>query len=214
MSSIQHFEQFEKAFYSDGYKLGMNVVESKLTKETLFSSIKNMYLAIDEFIDSLSVFAKKQGQKIDCKKGCDWCCCQSVFVLSYEMDYLNTFIKESLDTQTQNGILVRANNMKKIRSRLKSSDILNSNLPCPLLKNGVCLAYDARPMACRIYLSTNVKTCENFYNHPENDKNIPALLDFPMRAGRMMNEGFKSALKTQGMIIKEFRIRDKILQGV
>jgi hypothetical protein len=31
-----------------------------------------------------------------------------------------------------------------------------------------------------------------------------------MRAGRMMNEGFKSALKTNGIKIQEFRIEEKL----
>ena len=52
-------------------------------------------------------------------------------------------------------------------------------------------------MACRIYLSTDVKTCHEFYKNPDNIENYPALLDFPMKAGKMMNEGFKAALKNE-----------------
>jgi hypothetical protein len=31
-----------------------------------------------------------------------------------------------------------------------------------------------------------------------------------MRLGRMMNEGFKAALKTSGMKVEEFRIEEKL----
>jgi hypothetical protein len=66
-------------------------------------------------------------------------------------------------------------------------------------------------MACRIYLSSNLETCLKFFNTPEDKSNYPALLEFPMRVGRMTNEGFKAALKTNGVIAKEFRIEEKIL---
>jgi len=50
-----------------------------------------------------------------------------------------------------------------------------------------------------------------FYQQPEDESNYPALLDFPMRAGRMMNEGFKSALKTKGITARELRIDQLVL---
>jgi hypothetical protein len=95
---------------------------------------------------------------------------------------------------------------------LSEKEILNSKFPCPLLENGACSAYPARPMACRIYLSSDVNTCLKFYREPEDETTYPALLDFPMRAGRMMNEGFKAALKAHGINIQEFRIDQKMLE--
>ena len=72
------------------------------------------------------------------------------------------------------------------------------------------MAYKARPVACRIYLSSNLNSCLKFYNEPEDKNNYPALLNFPMRAGRLMNEGFKAALKAGGIVAKEFRIEEKL----
>jgi Fe-S-cluster containining protein len=170
-----------------------------------------MYYAIDSLIDSLSKFAERQNQQIDCKKGCEWCCHQPVFALDYEMKYLNDFIDRNFDTETVEKIKTRAENKNNKLSFLNESDLLNAKYPCPLLENGACVAYSARPMACRIYLSTDVKTCLNFYHHPEEKNNYPALLNLTLRAGQMMNEGFKAALKINGIKTKEFRIEEQLL---
>lgn len=89
---------------------------------------------------------------------------------------------------------------------LTEEEVLKFKSPCPLLINGSCSAYEARPMACRIYLSTQLETCLEFYQHPENEDNYPALIDFPLRAGQMMNEGFRAALKEIGVETAEFRL--------
>jgi Fe-S-cluster containining protein len=210
MNSLQNTDKLLKAFYSDGFSLGMEVFTSGFNQKKLLESIFQLHDSVDSFIQSFEEFVTKNEKKIHCRKGCAWCCYQPVFALSYELDYLNDFVSKHFDKQKQDEIRKRAKAKKQKLNSLSEEDILNSKFPCPLLENGACTAYEARPMACRIYLSTNVKTCLDFFHHPEDKKSIPALLDFPMRAGRMMNEGFKSALKTNGMKIHEFRIEEKL----
>ena len=205
-------KNIENAFYSDGYKLGMNVAVSENDQSVLYESVSEMYEMIDNFNESLSEFAKHQNQQIDCKKGCEWCCHQPVFALDYEMDYLIDFIKRNLDKPKQIEIKTRAKNKNNKLSFLKETDLLNSKFPCPLLQNGACIAYQARPIACRIYLSLNVNSCVRFFKNPGKDDSIPALINLPLRTGQMMNEGFKAALKTNGIITREFRIEEKLME--
>lgn len=210
MNTLQNTDKLLKAFYSDGFLLGMEIFNSGFNTNKLFESIQQMHDSVDSFIQSFDEFAIKNSKKIHCHKGCSWCCHQPVFALSYELDYLNSYISKHFGKQKQLEIRKRAEEKKQKLQSLNKKDLLNSKIPCPLLENGTCTAYEARPMACRIYLSTDVNTCLNFFHHPEDKKSIPALLDFPMRAGRMMNEGFKTALKTNGMKIQEFRIEEKL----
>jgi Fe-S-cluster containining protein len=209
---INDQKRIEKAFYSDGYKLGMKVVFSNNSKEVLFEAIKEMYSSIDALIDSLTEFTKTQNQQIDCKKGCEWCCHQPVFALDYELEYLNEFIQNNFDEKVKKQIADRAELKKQKLSLLTEAELFNAKSPCALLQNGACIAYQARPMACRIYLSNNVNSCLKFFHHPEDKSNYPALLNLTLRCGQMMNEGFKAALKTNGKITKEFRIEEKILE--
>ncbi len=204
-------KQIDRAFYSDGYKLGTSAVVPEITQQSLFAAMQKMYATIDGLIDSLIKFARKQNQGVDCKKGCDWCCYQPVFALSYEMEYLNDFLKKKFNEQSRKEIRSRAERKNNKLKPLSEKDLLHSKFPCPLLADGACIAYEARPMACRIYLSSNVNSCISFFNNPADEKNFPALLDFPMRAGRMMNEGFKAALKTGSLATQEFRIEEILL---
>jgi Fe-S-cluster containining protein len=208
---INSQKDIENAFYTDGYKLGMKVADSGMNQDILLDSVSEMYDAIDSFIDSFTEFAEKQNQQIDCKKGCEWCCHQPVFALDYEMEYLNDFVRSNFSLEIQNEIKKQAENKNKKLSILKEDDLLNAKYPCPLLENGACTAYKARPMACRIYLSTDVKSCLNFYHRPESKSSIPSLLNLTLRCGQKMNEGFKAALKINGIQTQEFRIEEKLM---
>ena len=204
------YTSIEKAFYSDGFKLGMKALESANREKAILDSIAEMYNIIDNLIESLAGFAQKQNKSIDCKKGCFWCCHQPVFALDYELTYLKKHITENFSKEKQIEIQKRAKQKVNKLNGIKNEELLNSKHPCPLLENSECSAYKARPMACRIYLSTNLKSCVRFFENPEDKSNFPNLLDFPMRAGRLMNEGFKAALKSKGYIINEFRIEEKL----
>lgn len=189
----------------------MKVILSENKKEVLFESISEMYNLIDGLIESLTEFAERSNTRIDCKKGCEWCCHQPVFALDYEMEYLNDFIRLNFDQAIKNQIKKRAEQKNQKLSKLAETDLLNSKSPCALLEDGACIAYSARPMACRIYLSSDVNSCLKFYHEPEDKSNYPALLSLTLRCGQKMNEGFKAALKTSGKMTKEYRIEEKIL---
>ena len=204
-------ENIEKAFYHDGYQLGMKAAAAGSKRQNIFDAIAEMYAAIDGLNDTLFDYARKQGQSINCISGCSWCCHQPIFALDYELDYLKNHIQNHFSETEQEAISQRAFKKNMQLQKLEGDALLNSKHPCPLLKNGLCMAYEARPVACRIYLSSDVNTCLKFYHDPEDTSNFPALLDFPMRVGRMMNEGFKAALKSSGRIAKEFRIEEKLI---
>ena len=210
MESNMQPENIEKAFFSDGYHIGMKAIEQELSGIALHEGLREMYSAIDDFIESFVELAVQNKKSPECKKGCEWCCHQPVFALDYELEYLNNFLNENFSEEERKKISSRAEQKMEKLKGLDKDALLNSKYPCPLLENGSCTAYEARPMACRIYLSYDVKTCLRFYNHPDDKKSYPALLEFSMRAGRMMNEGFKAALKTNGIIAKEYRIEEKL----
>lgn len=207
----KYFSENDRIFYSDGYKLAQSAIESGLTNETLFSAIESLYVAIDGLNDSIISLAERQNVKIACFKGCHWCCHQAVFANSYELHFLSERIKKDFSPEELTGIIAKADAKYLITSELSDEEILKYKAPCPLLKDGACSAYASRPMACRIYLSTKLETCLEFYTHPENETNYPALIDFPLRAGRMLNEGFRAALKEYGIETAEFRIEEGLL---
>ena len=54
-------------------------------------------------------------------------------------------------------------------------------------------------MACRIYLSSSLRSCEKDFKGLGKLKDKPELYEFPLQSGRMLNEGFVSCLKQLGL---------------
>ncbi|HKJ40463.1 MAG TPA: YkgJ family cysteine cluster protein [Sunxiuqinia sp.] len=203
--------EHEKLFFNDGYQIGREAVSNGFGNQKIMDAIANMYESMDQLIDSLFELAKKQGISIQCKKGCCWCCHQPVFANSHEIQYLSNFIKTNFSKMAIENIRRKAIEKNQQTSKLRQEILLKNKGACPLLKNGTCTAYSARPMACRIYLSTKVKTCIEFYQNPDNENSFPALLDFPLQAGRLMNEGFVAALLESGIESEEFRLEEGLI---
>lgn len=197
-----------QAFYHDGYQLGKKAAKEVHRETAFLEQIGIMYQAIDALIDSLLAMAKRQQVPVDCHKGCAWCCHQAVFANSYEVHYLGDYLKKNFSLTEQQQITRRASGKNLHTNAMSEQEVLSYKSPCPLLIDGACSAYQARPMACRIYLSMNVATCREFYEHPDHPDNFPALFDFPLQAGKIMNEGFIAALQEAGILVTEFRLEE------
>lgn len=204
----KHFSEHDRIFYSDGYRLAQKAIQQGLSKQILFEAIESMYEAIDGLNDSITSLASHHNQPVACKNGCYWCCHQAVYANSYELHYLSEKIKQKCTPEKISMYLMAAETKYSATSVLSETELAHYKSSCPLLENDSCSMYEARPMACRIYLSTNLETCLEFFHHPENEQNYPALIDFPLRAGRMINEGFMAALKENGIQTAEFRLEE------
>lgn len=198
----------DRIFYSDGYRLGMAAVEKGITDESIQEGVQILLSTMDGLIGSLLQQAERSGVKVDCAKGCSWCCHQPVFGHTFEMQYLANQAKQNLPPVKVAEIMERATSKNNLVKAMEEKEMLNYKSPCPLLENNACIVYHARPMACRIYLSTSVESCLRFYSQPDDPENYPALLDFPLKAGRMLNQGFLAALKQHGFTVTEYRIEE------
>ncbi|WP_430815032.1 YkgJ family cysteine cluster protein [Carboxylicivirga sp. RSCT41] len=200
----------DKAFFQDGLRLADTIVDT-LDEKKLWQATRQEQDAMEGLIGALSEEAQKHNVTINCRKGCSWCCHQPIFGVSHEFHYLWQFIQLNMSEDEQKEVLQNAFDNYQKRGRLSQSELEKSKLPCPLLKNGACRAYPARPMACRIYLSMSEASCKQYHDHPEDEKNYPALLEFPLRAGQMMNEGFSEGLKKLAISNNEYLMEEGLL---
>ena len=201
----------DKAFYHDGENLAKAAVKDSCTNQKLWQSTRQEQDAADGLIDSLLSEAKRRDVNVACKKGCSWCCHQPVYAVSHEFHFLWQFMKLNMNEAERESVVQKAFDAYRKRSRLSDEEINNSKMPCPLLKNGACSVYEARPMACRIYLSMSALSCKTFFDYPEDKSNFPALLEFPLRAGQMMNEGFTEGLKLAHLHNTEYLLEEGLL---
>lgn len=206
--SERQLNEHEQVFYNDGYRLGEQAAKVRTDEKKFLDCVRAMLKSVDELIVMLEQHASRQGVSIDCKKGCGYCCYQAVYANSYEFHLLSNFMQKKFTAAQREQVKEAATTKFNHTENLSETDVLNHKEACPLLVDNSCSAYPARPMACRIYLSTKLESCLKFYNEPEKDDSIPQLLEFPLSAGRMMNEGFTAALRKNGIEIAELRLED------
>jgi len=95
-------------------------------------------------------------QKIACAKGCNYCCHTFVAVTAPEVFRL---------AETIRGTRIAGMEPDAIRARARPligvspADRLGARLPCPLLLEGGCSVYRARPLVCRQATSTDLAAC-------------------------------------------------------
>lgn len=192
-------KEIRRIFYRDGYRLAHSHMGEGLTAPRLRTAISQLYLAMDDLIDSFLARTTSEGKPAQCKKGCAWCCYQEVFAVTHEFLYLQDFIARHFNMEQQEKILERAREKVLLTMNLPLEEQLMVRAACPFLENGSCMAYEARPMACRIYLSSSLASCKRDHHKPAGGKSIPEVFEFPLLAGRMLNEGFVAFLKQSGI---------------
>ncbi len=197
-------QDINRIFFRDGYRLASSYLNSNFSSGDLYKGIQALYEAIDGLNEALIHRASVEGKPVACRRGCSWCCNQAVFAVTYEFEYLNNYLEKKFDKVRLTKVREKAAHKLEVTSGLSPEKRLLYKAPCPLLENGVCSAYEARPMACRIYLSSDVKSCMREYQKPENTRDFPALFSFPLQAGRIMNEGFTALLRELGYESAEF----------
>jgi Fe-S-cluster containining protein len=188
-----------KIFYRDGYRLANQYLGKVVTVDKLREAIAAVYEAVDGLLDAFIHRTATDGKPVQCRRGCSFCCYQPVFAVSHEMLYLKDYIGQRLPAEKQNNYIERSRD-KSLLTLNKPLEVQQQiSFPCPFLENHSCSVYPARPMACRIYLSSSVNSCKREYEEPGTGGHKPELYEFPLNAGRMLNEGFVSCLKQMGL---------------
>ena len=188
-------KEIRRIFYRDGYWLAFSHLEKELSAANLKKAIGELYKAVDDLLNSFLERSAADGKPAACKEGCSWCCYQEVFAVTHEFLYLNDFVLQHLSEKQREEVLERARDKVRLTKTLPVEEQLKVRAACPFLEDGSCLIYKARPMACRIFLSSSVSSCKRDHDRPTNGTYVPELFEFPLLTGRMLNEGFVAYLK-------------------
>jgi hypothetical protein len=105
-----------------------------------------------------------------CSSGCAYCCHLRVQVQPYEAFHLAAWLQRRLDAAH----LARVT--EALRTNASKTRVLGeearkrTSMACALLaEDGRCMAYEARPAACRRCHSTSVEPCKAFHDDPARD---------------------------------------------
>lgn len=104
-----------------------------------------------------------------CKKGCSYCCHLRVDTSMPEMLHLTGWLIDNLPMEEVLEIKEKAEAKWEKTSKLSDEEIKHVRIPCPLLKNDVCVAYGARPVNCRGFYSVDLSKCIEGFQNPYKD---------------------------------------------
>lgn len=139
----------------------------------------HLFPIVDDMIEGAVHDVEARGDKMSCRMGCDHCCHLLVEISWEEASELSFWLDQQPEKR-QRKILARisesAANAREFLAQFKKghkyADVWEGDLklpdkayddyfyggvkrPCPLLEDGVCSAYEARPTPCRLHMVTS-----------------------------------------------------------
>ncbi len=150
-------------------------------------------------LDQLFTAMTEEGRvPVACRAGCSFCCYLKVETRAHDVFALAAWIDEHFPPAERIALLERLRAHVARLDGLTIEQQISINFPCPLLRDGCCSAYAARPAACRVAHSTDVKPCEYAFQHSE-DLDAPSGADEDVRLGmHVANDGVAWAFREAG----------------
>jgi Fe-S-cluster containining protein len=193
----------DRIFFGDGYRLAGEYLHEGISTASMKQAIGMLYDSVDGLLHSFLQRSQREDKPAHCIQGCHWCCYQPVYAVTHELLYLQDYIHHQLPAARQKRFREAAGLKAAITLEQPLKELKRVRESCPFLEDSSCSVYPVRPMACRLYLSFSESSCRNDYEDPGNSAHIPQLFQFPLRAGRMLNEGFVAYLKEIGLHLTE-----------
>ena len=106
-----------------------------------------------------------------CKSGCAFCCYLPVVLASAaEVVYLADWLRSHCSSDALQQV------RKRLGARCAQSTAGSQSqepLPCALLQDNQCMAYEARPFKCRGWNSVRLEACEQAYGQSKTETKVP-----------------------------------------
>lgn len=165
--------------------------------------VKALYLIDDakNFADHLIdvVHANFPAERpLACHKGCSYCCSIAVGASIPEVLFIARYLKETLKAEDLADVRRRIEEHQEQLSRVPLRRRLSYSLRCPLLVDGMCSVYVARPLACRGWNSFDAAKCQAFEQDPEGKGTTPVYM--PQRSVvASIQRGVEKGLQALGL---------------
>lgn len=101
---------------------------------------------------------------IACERGCSYCCHLRVEIRPHEAFVLARHIQSRFGAEQRVQVLARLEATLRRIAPLSAAQHVRAGIPCALLDDGACSAYEGRPATCRKYYSVSVATCRDAFN--------------------------------------------------
>lgn len=127
-------------------------------------ALRAAYAAIDELGAEV---IETNGIQLACKKGCSLCCYLRVDAKAHEILNIADYVETRFSGLERAALRARLEEHEKTVEPLSYEEHIGTNVPCPLLMDGMCSVYPVRPFGCRRHQSQDFDNCQYSYDHPE-----------------------------------------------
>jgi Fe-S-cluster containining protein len=158
----------ELAVYAAEYHDATALLREARTAENVAALVANAH----DWAETMISQSPEQERRA-CKAGCAFCCyLPTVLVTAAEAVYLADWLCTHCSPEELQAIRQRLAERRQ-QMAAPSSTVSRNPLPCALLQDNRCLAYEARPLKCRGWNSIRRDACEQAYGHGEATTPVP-----------------------------------------
>jgi hypothetical protein len=137
----------------------------------------------------------RQMAEVECRKGCAFCCHLNVTATALEAMHIAAILRMGGRADLERSVSAAS----EVLSGLDPGSRLARKSPCPLLVQGACSIYQARPIACRTLLSLSARACERHFNADNKTAEPTPSLVTPRVIGSAFLTGEIAALQDLGL---------------
>jgi Fe-S-cluster containining protein len=214
MDPTQKNNGLEEFFEADGYRTAASFAGQHPDKKR----ITQLYQKIFEYSNEITGLFLDQCRiniaTVSCRKGCAWCCHQSVMILPGEAMVLAEWIKNSCNEPEREEIIQRLKKRNQITSCMKAPEFIHFKMACAFLSEDSCSVYPVRPLSCRSFISSSESSCREEFYDPYNLNLFPKLYELPLQVSRNLNKGISAYLEEQGLLPFEWLMESMVLTAL
>jgi Fe-S-cluster containining protein len=136
--------------------------------------------------------------QLACRKGCSYCCHLAVETTVPEAMAIAAYIGANFSAEEKEQLSRRVEEFLRTTDGMSRKERLPLRTPCPLLRDGECSVYEARPIACRNWHSFDVEACRRDFESPSLN-NLLGVNGMALAVGDGIEEGMRIALRSQSL---------------
>lgn len=108
-------------------------------------------------------------QPLACLEGCNFCCYNLLEVTPPEALFLGYYVEREFSDQEKQELLATLEKAVTFRAGKNKKQLtkIRQKLACPLLQDGRCAAYPARPLMCRAMHSLDAARCREAFGNQD-----------------------------------------------
>lgn len=169
---------------------------------------------ISSFDGTSEEITKTDGVDTACHAGCSYCCHFRVEAQPADIFGIADYIRQRFQQSEIDALVERLRSHVASIAGLSPSQHEARNTPCPLLVEGRCSVYTARPLTCRRFHSLSVDRCKLSYEHPENTELLPLYHQRLFQAGAINAQTIKEAYQRSGFDTAAYELGMGLLQAL